>query len=621
MCGIVGYIGARNALEVVIDSLKRLEYRGYDSAGIAFLSRPKLHSGSLGSSSLDNMKVEVVKREGRISDLETILDPLKNGLLKIEVAIGHTRWATQGRPSTPNAHPHISGDIAVVHNGIIENYDTLKKMLEREGYEFISETDSEVLAHLINHYYNGDLRAAVARALARVKGSYAIAVVVSGCQEIVAARRESPLVVGLGDGENFLASDVPALLKYTRKAVYLADGEMAVLTPGGVNFSDLNGRKLVKRASHITWDLEAAEKAGYEHFMLKEIHEQPNAIYETLAGRISELTGEVKLEEGLSSFLNGISRLEIIACGTSYHAGLLGKYLIEGLAGIHVDVDMGSELRYSSPVLCDSVAVAISQSGETADTLAAVRETKRYGCKTMAIVNVMGSTLTQETDLTLYTRAGPEIGVAATKTFTTQLVVLYLLAIYLGRLHQTLEAEKARTLLKALKQIPGKLQQILDNKHPIENCAKKHANSPHYFFLGRYLDYPIALEGALKLKEISYIHAEGYPAGELKHGPLALITQGTPVVAIATKTKTYDKLLNNIKEVKARGANVIAIATQGDQEIEKYVDTVLWTPHTHELLYPLLTTTILQLLAYYTAKTKGLPIDKPRNLAKSVTVE
>ena len=604
MCGIVGYVGKKQATPILLDALKRLEYRGYDSAGVAVLT--------------DN-GIEIHKTEGKISDLEAILPDIK-GLC----GIGHTRWATQGAPTTLNAHPHVSGNIAVVHNGIIENYQELYDELKGEGYEFVSETDTEVLAHLIHRYYKGNLVDAVIEGLKKVKGTYAAAFLCGDSEQMVAARKDSPLVAGLGKGENFVASDVTALLKYTRNVVYMHDFEIVSLSGENIQFFDFDGNPVKEHIESIEWNIEAAEKSGYPHFMLKEINEQVTSVHDTMMGRISELTGDVLLGEVKlpREEIRKLERIVIIACGTSYNAGLLGKYVFEALAGIHTDVDISSEFRYANPVLRDSTLVmAISQSGETADTIAATKEAKTYGCRTLSITNVVGTTLSREVENIVYTRAGPEIGVAATKTFTSQLIALYLLAIHFARIRKKLDVDRSKRLLVSLKQLPGMIQQILNNKELIRKQAIRFSTARDYFFLGRSLNFPIALEGALKLKEISYIHAEGYAAGELKHGPLALISKDTPVVALATRASTYDKMLNNIKEVKARAAPVLAIAGMDDTEIEKYVDAVIRVPVTDELLYPVLISVVVQLLAYYTADALGCSIDKPRNLAKSVTVE
>ena len=600
MCGIVGYNGRAQAASILIDSLKRLEYRGYDSAGIAVFNGKTL---------------EFFKEKGRIIDLEKTLPDISG-----TIGIGHTRWATHGKPNKINAHPHMSGNIAVVHNGIIENYQELREKLTASGYTFVSETDTEALAHLVNHYYKDNLIDAVASALKDIKGSYAIAVLCGS--ELVAARKDSPLVAGIGDGENFIASDIPAILKYTRRMIFLDDHEIASVTPDGIFFYDINKKPVEKTINTIEWDMAAAEKSGYEHFMLKEIHEQPRSLHETFAGRIMELEGAINFEElGLSEAnISEISRICIIACGTSFNAGLLGKYLFEYLAKIHVDVEIASEFRYahSAP---GSLVIGISQSGETADTLAALRVAKSTGSRTLAISNIMGSTITRESDDVIYIRSGPEIGVAATKTFTSQLGVIYLLALYFGKIKWTINSDQMKRMLTAMKQLPSRITRILTNKENIIKCAELIASSNDAYFVGRTFNYPIALEGALKLKEISYIHAEGYAAGEMKHGPLALITKNTPVIAIATKGLTYDKMLNNIKEIKAREAYVIAIANENDSEIEKYVDEVIRIPSTEEILMPILSTVVVQLLSYYVAKSRGCSIDQPRNLAKSVTVE
>ncbi|MFZ3060692.1 MAG: glutamine--fructose-6-phosphate transaminase (isomerizing) [Candidatus Methanoperedens sp.] len=604
MCGIVGYVGKNEATPVLLDALKRLEYRGYDSAGIAVLTDKGL---------------SVYKTEGKISNLESKLPDIKGSC-----GIGHTRWATQGAPTTINAHPHVSGNIAVVHNGIIENYQELYDELKNEGYEFVSETDTEVLAHLAHRYYKGNLVAAVIEGLKKVKGSYAAAFICEDSEQVVAARKDSPLVAGIGNGENFIASDVTALLKYTRKVAYMHDFEIVSLSRENLEFFNFDGKPVKKKTESIEWNIEAAEKSGYPHFMLKEIHEQTISVHDTLMGRLSELGGDVMLSEVTLTReeIRELERIVIIACGTSYNAGLLGKYLFEGLAGIHTDVEISSEFRYANPVLGEStLVISISQSGETADTIAATREAKTYGCRTLAVTNAVGTTLSREVENIVYTRAGPEIGVAATKTFTSQLIVLYLLAVHFAKTKKRMDVDRSKRLLVSLKQLPGMIQQILNNKETIMKQAKRFSNARDYFFLGRSLNYPVALEGALKLKEISYIHAEGYAAGELKHGPLALISKDTPVVALATRGSTYDKMLNNIKEVKARGSPVLAIASMDDTEIAKYVDAVIRVPVTDELLYPVLSSVVVQLLAYYTADALGCPIDKPRNLAKSVTVE
>lgn len=614
MCGIIGYVGEKPAASILIDSLKKLEYRGYDSAGICVL----------------NDSLKTYKTTGKIADLESILPQDIGGT----IGIGHTRWATHGKPNTVNSHPHLSGDIAVVHNGIIENYLELKETLIGAGYTFKSDTDTEVIAHLLHSHLYGsvdgqskkyDLMTAVRSTLHMLDGSYAIAVLCASEPGImIVARKDSPLVIGIGNGEIFAASDVTAFLQHTKDVVFVNDNEIGVIRGGSIEFFDANDNPITKETTKIEWDIEAAEKAGYEHFMLKEIHEQASSVHDTFAGKISEMEGAVVLDElNISDEqIRHMTRIEIIACGTSWNAGLVGKYLFEQLAGIHTDVDTGSEFRYGYPIMCGEVlTIAITQSGETADTLAAVRGARSYGCQAIAITNVVGSTITREIDSVLYTRAGPEIGVAATKSFTTQLITLYMLALKFARIRGKMSAEDSKNLLVALKKIPADIQKILNKKTAIQECAKQFADAKDYFFIGRHLNYPIALEGALKLKEISYIHAEGYAAGELKHGPLALITDKTPIVAIATKGHTYEKMLSNIKEVKARDAIVIAVADEDDTEIEKYVDVVLRVPKSNELLSPILSSVVLQLLAYYTALELECSIDKPRNLAKSVTVE
>lgn len=614
MCGIIGYVGMRDAAPILVESLKKLEYRGYDSAGITLL----------------NENIETYKTIGRIKDLEKILkDDIKGN-----IGIGHTRWATHGVPSTVNSHPHNSGDISVVHNGIIENYLNIKEQLQKEGYTFLSETDTEVIAHLMHSKLYGsasntekicDLFTALQQTLKELEGSYAITTVCSSEPDtMLAARKDSPLIIGIGDGEYYAASDVTAFLSHTKKVVFVDDLNLVKMQPNGVEFYDIDGNVIEKETTTIEWDIEAAEKAGYEHFMLKEIHEQATSVHDTFAGKLSELDGSVDLDElNISNEdIRNIDRIEIIACGTSWNAGLLGKYFFENFAGIHTDVDIGSEFRYGNPIMRNNVlSIAITQSGETADTLAAVKSCKAYGCNSIAITNVVGSSITRVVDSVLYTRAGPEIGVAATKTFTAQLIVLYLLSIRFARARGTINTNEAKDLLIELKRIPGKIQKILNRKAEIRECAEIFAEERDYFFIGRNVNYPVALEGALKLKEISYIHAEGFAGGELKHGPLALLDEGNPVVAIATKGHVYDKILSNIKEVKAREAKVIAVAEKGDTEIEKYVDHVLRIPPTHEMLAPILSSVVLQLLAYYTALARGCSIDKPKNLAKSVTVE
>ncbi len=598
MCGIVGYAGGRDAQPILLDCLKKLEYRGYDSAGIAVVG--------------PDGKLQIFKSSGEISVLESQLPCLTGGL-----GIAHTRWATQGKPTTENAHPlsDCKGTVAVVHNGIISNFMEVKESLESAGHEFSTETDSEVFAHLVESELKDDLAEAVLRALKKVDGTYAFAVVGQGKDEIVAARRESPLVVGLGDGENFLASDVTALLKYTNRMVYLQDGEVVSVKRDSVRIFDADGKPVQREPQKITWSIEAAEKGGYPHFMLKEIYEQPDAIHDSLLGRVESLDSE--------PFFQGseFSGVKIVACGTSYYAGLVGKYIIEELAKVPVTVQISSEYRYSSASRENPLVVLITQSGETADTLGAAREAKKRGNKTVGIANVVGSAISREVDHVIYTRAGPEIGVAATKTFTTQLVALYLLAMQLGTENRTLTAQARRAMIGYLRNLPRAVQDVLNQAEDIEALANKYASAKDMFFIGRSLNYPIALEGALKTKEIAYIHGEGFPAGELKHGPLALISKDSPVVAIAVKDHTYERMLGNISEVSARGSPVIAIGFEGDTELAKYADDVIWIREIPPAFAPVPVIVVLQLWAYYLAKARGCPIDKPKNIAKTVTVE
>ena len=608
MCGIVGCIGNRSVTPIIVESLKRLEYRGYDSAGIA---------------TLNGAEIDITKTEGKIADLENILSLTNTAC----VGIGHTRWATHGIPSSTNAHPHAdcSGSFAVVHNGIIENFQALKDELTSKGHIFSSETDTEVLAHLCEDCYNGDLESAVREALLRVEGSYAIAVISDNEPDvIVAARKDSPLIVGLGDGENFLASDIPAIRKYTNKVMYINDGEIVRLTRDNVTVSTLQGVNVERLVTIVDGSVQDAERGGYEHFMLKEIHEQPKALRDTMEDRLCELEGSIDFKE-LRPFEDEIKNIEgitIIACGTSYHAGILGKYALEDLLRIPVKVEYSSEFRYNNFLSGNrSLAICISQSGETADTLAAMNEAKAQGYLTLAITNVVGSTITRKADEILLTKSGMEIGVAATKTFTAQILTLYMFGVYVARLKKLIDVETSRHIITSMKSVPGLIESLLDNISDIEKASSRICEADCCYFIGRGLSYPIALEGALKLKEISYIKAEGFPAGELKHGPLALITAGTPVIAIVPKGKTYYKTLGNIKEVKARNAFVIAIANASDDEIVKYVDSVIKMPDIDELFSPMLAAVVLQLLAYYAAKDIGAEIDQPRNLAKSVTVE
>jgi len=606
MCGIVGYIGRKNSVPILIEGLKKLEYRGYDSSGIAIIN---------------NKKLDILKCKGRLSMLEKKLAEEK---LSCTVGIGHTRWATHGEPSDVNSHPHISfkGHIAVVHNGIIENYLKLKEFLQSKGVEFLSETDTEIIAHLIEYYYEGNLVEAVFKAMTRLEGSYALGIISQEHpDEFIAVRKDSPLIVGVGKGENFVASDIPAILEHTRNIYLLNDNELVVLRKDGVEIYNKDGEEIKKEIYKVEWDVASAEKGGYEHFMLKEIFEQPKVIKDTINPRIKN--GKPELEFDLSKDeLEKIEKIFIVACGTAYHAGMVGKYLIEKLARIPVEVDIASEFRYRNPVVNEKMLVIIvSQSGETADTLAALREAKKHGAKVVSVVNVVGSSIARESDNVLYTWAGPEIAVASTKAYTTQLSAMYLLAVDFALKKGTITKELASEIIEHLKLLPDKVAEVLEHMEKIQYFASNHYNAKDIFFLGRGLDYTVALEGSLKLKEISYIHSEAYAAGELKHGTIALIEKGTLVVALATQKELFDKMLSNIKEVKARGAVVLAVAQEGDSEIEKVADFVLYIPQIQDVLSSILTVIPLQLFAYYIAVQKGCDVDKPRNLAKSVTVE
>ncbi len=609
MCGIVGYIGPKEAVSVLVDGLEKLEYRGYDSAGVAIPGEENL---------------EILKKVGKLAVLK---DKLNGEEHCANVGIGHTRWATHGRPSDTNAHPHTdcTGQFAVVHNGIIENYLSLREWLESEGHVFRSQTDTEVLPHLIEHFYDGDLLEAVLASVSKLVGSYAMAVVSSKePDKLVAVRQDSPLVVGLGEGEYFLASDIPALLKHTRFTYILNDGEVAVLEKGGVKVMDLDRKEIRKSIFEVKWAAEQAEKGGYDHFMLKEIHEQPKALRDTLSGRIEADNSRVNLEEVTITpeEIKGLKKIFITACGTAYHAGLVGKYIIEKLVRLPVEVDIASEFRYRQPIIePGTLVVIISQSGETADTLAALREAKRQGARIVAVTNVVGSSVAREADDVIYTWAGPEIAVASTKAYTTQLVSMYLLALHLAGLRGTLAPEKISELLAEMKTLDEKTQEILNDSQVIRDFAREIANSDDLFYLGRGLDYSVAMEGSLKLKEISYIHAEAYAAGELKHGTLALIEEDTPVVALVTQETLFEKMVSNIQEVNARGAAVLTLAMEGLRDVEKVSRKVVYIPRTYEVLAPILTVVPLQLLAYHTAVARNCDVDKPRNLAKSVTVE
>lgn len=609
MCGIVGYIGPKQASEFLMEGLSKLEYRGYDSAGIA------VHDGS---------QISIEKTIGRLANLE---NKLKHDKLKGSLGIGHTRWATHGRPSDVNSHPHsdCTGNFVVVHNGIIENYMHLKEQLIAKGHIFTSETDTEVVAHLLEEYYDGDFEAAVRKVLNDISGSYALVFMTKfEPGTIICTKQDNPLVIGLGEGENFIASDIPAIINYTRRTYILSDGEMAIVTKDSVWVTNRQGVPITKKVFEVHWDAEAAEKGGYEHFMIKEIYEQPKAIRETMTSRLAKDNSHVAFEElkWTKGEMAAIKKVVIVACGTAYHAGIVGKYYIESLARIPVEVDVASEFRYRFPLVDENtLAIVVSQSGETLDTLAALKEAKRLGAKTLAVTNVVGSSISREADQTIYTWAGPEIAVASTKAYTTQLISMAMLAIYMAGLRDTISAERSQELISGLRNIPNQVHQILEDVEPIKTFAQQYGFNEDVFFIGRSLDYAVALEGALKLKEISYIHAEAYAAGELKHGTLALITEGVPVIALATQHDVYEKTLSNIKEVKARDAVVIGIAQEGDDQIKKYVDHTIFIPQADKYLAPILAVIPLQLLSYYAAVTRGCDVDKPRNLAKSVTVE
>ena len=609
MCGIVGYIGQQDASPIIIDGLRRLEYRGYDSAGIC-----TLYGGEL----------QIRRAEGKLVNLENIL---REQPAKGNCGIGHTRWATHGRPSEINAHPHRASGMVVVHNGIIENYLKLKKQLLELGHHFSSETDTEIIAHLVEEQYRqcGHFEKAVRLALGEIAGTYAVAIL---CKDepdkLIAAKLGSPLVVGQGQGEYFVASDIPALLSHTRKMIFLEDGEIAVFTPEKMWITDLAGQPLVKQSKTITWSPLQAEKGGYKHFMLKEIYEQPRALTDTIAGRLQHEEGDIYLEDlGLSQEqLADLDKIFIIACGTSWHAGLVGKFYIEKLARIPVEIDIASEFRYRDPLVTDkSLTLLVSQSGETADTLAGLREAKGKGGKVVCICNVVDSSIARESDGVIYTHAGPEIGVASTKAFTTQLAALYLLALKLGRARGRLTVAACREQIEALLVLPRKLEEALELDGQIEQVARNYMHARDFLYLGRGNQYPIALEGALKLKEISYIHAEGYPAGEMKHGPIALIDEDLPVVVLAPRNATYDKVVSNLEEVCARGGKVIAVVSGVESELQNKVKFLIRVPETNEDLMPILTSIPMQLLAYHIAVFKGTDVDQPRNLAKSVTVE
>lgn len=608
MCGIVGFVGKKQASPILVEGLSKLEYRGYDSAGVAVL---------------EDGDIKIRKYKGRLKNLE---DNLNQNPLNGFIGIGHTRWATHGEPSDVNSHPHSNGNatISVVHNGIIENYIKLKEWLKGKGYTFCSETDTEVIPNLIDYYYEGDLFEAVTKATSKMEGSYAIGVICKNePDKIVAVRKDSPLIVGLGKEEFFIASDIPAVLNHTREVYLLEDKEFVVITNEGVEIKTEDGEKINKEIYHVTWDVDAAEKGGYEDFMIKEIHEQPKAIKDTLTSRVIKNT-KVQLDDInlTKEDLEGFDRVFIVACGTAYHAGLVGKTIIERLAKIPVEVDIASEFRYRDPLITDkSLLIVVSQSGETADTLAVLRDAKKVGAKVLAITNVVGSSVSREANHVIYTWAGPEIAVASTKAYVTQLIAMYIVGIYFGETKGTIDSKLAEELKEELLELPEKVEKILATKEELQKFASKNYMDKDLFFLGRGLDYAVALEGSLKLKEISYIHSEAYAGGELKHGPIALIEQGTPVIALLTEERLKDKMISNIREVVTRGARVLAIANEGDNDAKEVCDDVIYIPKTLSLLTPVLSVVPLQLISYYMAKQKGCDVDKPRNLAKSVTVE
>ncbi len=609
MCGIIGYTGLEQVTPILLDGLKRLEYRGYDSAGVAVMGADD--------------RIQVAKAKGRLQVLSDQLD----GGAKIggTVGIGHTRWATHGKPSNENSHPHTSesGRFAIVHNGIIENYQYLRKFLTDKGVRFTSETDTETVAHLLDYYYKGDILDAVVEVLRRVEGSYALGILCADRpDEIVAVRKDSPLIVGLGTDGNYIASDIPAILPHTRDIYQLTDNEIAVIRKDSVALYNLDKEPVDKEVFHVDWDVDAAEKGGYEHFMFKEIMEQPAAFAATLSPRIRD--GKIVLDgvELTEEYVRGLERIHIVACGTAYHVGVVGKYAIEKLARIPVDAALASEFRYSDPIVNEkTLTIVISQSGETADTIAALRESKRLGARTLAIVNVVGSTIANEADDVLYTWAGPEIAVASTKAYTTQLGVMYLLCLQLAGTLGRISAAEYDGYVAELQRIPDKMEAILKDKEKIQYYASRYFSAKDVFFIGRNFDYAVAMEASLKLKEISYMHSEAYAAGELKHGTISLIEEGTPVVALATNQRLYEKIMSNVKEVTARGASVIALTTAANAAIADEVAAVLTIPETDELLLPCLSVLPMQLFAYYVAALRGCDIDKPRNLAKSVTVE
>ncbi len=610
MCGIVGYIGSRNAESILINGLTKLEYRGYDSAGIAVYN---------------DGNIQLKKAVGRLSQLEELLEqsPLSGSL-----AIGHTRWATHGKPSDSNSHPHMDekGEFVVVHNGIIENFQEIKNELIEKGAEFASETDTEVIAYLLADMYDGDLVSTVQKAVARMEGAYALGIIYKHePDKMIAVRLASPLIVGIGEKENFIASDIPALIEHTRDIYILNDGEMAVITSDNIQLTTTTGKPIQRDSFHVEWDVETAEKDGFEHFMLKEIYEQPKAYRDTLLNRIDHDVNKIDLSNEISlsqEQIRSIDKIHIVACGTAYHAGLVGKVALENLARIPVEVDVASEYRYRNPIHTpNTLVVVISQSGETADTLAAMKESQKNGVKVLAITNVKGSSVARDADEVLLTLAGPEIAVASTKAYTSQLIAIYLLGLYFAQIRETKNNQEITQYIQAIKELPAQAEKLLEFAPIIKEFSERYAHYEDLFFIGRSMDYAVSLEGSLKLKEISYIHSEAYPAGELKHGTLALITDGIPVIALATQEDIYDKMVSNIKEVKAREAYVLGITLDGNTDLFHSVDEVITIPRTLALLTPALAVIPLQLLAYYAALARGNDVDKPRNLAKSVTVE
>ena len=612
MCGIIGYIGKKEAIPILLGGLARLEYRGYDSAGIAVLD--------------DKNELKTSKAQGKLEKLKKSL--AKNTFIG-NIGIGHTRWATHGAPSKKNAHPHSNSDnsLCIVHNGIIENYHILKEELKSKGYKFLSDTDSEVIVYLIEEELKSisELEKACQNVFSKLRGSYAVGVLSKKFPDkVIGARCNSPLIVGLGDGENFIASDVPAIMEHTKKVIYLNDDEMVVLSSNGVKVFGSDGKEKALEITEVKWDIAKVEKGGYESYMLKEIHEQPQAVRDTLTGRLNKDRNAVLLgDSGISSdILKNIHKLCIVACGTAFHAGIVGRYLLEHFTDFSVEIDIASEFRYRKPKLDEhTLVVSVTQSGETADTLASIREAERRGCTILSICNVVGSSIARESDAVIYTHAGPEIGVASTKAYTAQLTAFILLTIYIAQLKGHMSAKEANKLILELENIPQKIQSILEKKKTIKQCAIKHSKAQSTLYLGRGFNYPTAMEGALKNKEISYIHAEGYPAAEMKHGPISLIDSYMPVICICTKGEFYEKMLSNIKEVEARGGRIIAVATEGDKEIAEIAEDILYVPETIEEFSPLINVIPLQLFAYYTAHARNCDIDKPRNLAKSVTVE